>query len=256
VRQALKSEGLLSEAEQTFCRLEKLNLTASQRHDAINYEPGNVIEFHRRAAGGFKSGEQWHVVERAGASELVVENGRLRKGLALSQAGKFSVFKAETISISIGDQVRITKNFQTAGNKFRNNELHTVTGFVDGKLILDKGEIAVREGLHIDQGLAVTSHAAQGKTVDQVIVSVPIESFSQANEAQIYVSMSRAREAMHLFTDSKAALKEAVTKPSSRLSPLELILDQTNTARSQGESVYLRSRGAQQSRQREQEMER
>jgi hypothetical protein len=32
--------------------------------------------------------------------------------------------------------------------------------------------------LHIDQGIAVTSHASQGKTVDEVIVSVPVEAFS------------------------------------------------------------------------------
>ena len=52
---------------------------------------------------------------------------------------------------------------------------------------------------------------------------MPVESFSQANEAQFYVSMSRARKAMHLFTDSKVALREAVTRKSARLSPWELI---------------------------------
>jgi hypothetical protein len=58
------------------------------------------------------------------------------------------------------------------------------------KIIFDKGEI-IRNGaaLHLDQGMAVTSHASQAKTVDQVIVSVPVRSFSQANEAQFYVSM-------------------------------------------------------------------
>jgi hypothetical protein len=50
-----------------------------------------------------------------------------------------------------------------------------------------------------------------------------VESFSQANEAQFYVSMSRARKAMHLFTDSKVALREAVARKSARLSPWELI---------------------------------
>jgi ATP-dependent exoDNAse (exonuclease V) alpha subunit len=77
--------------------------------------------------------------------------------------------------------------------------------------------------LHLDQGIAVTSHASQGNTVDQVIVSVPVAAFSQTNEAQFYVSMSRARSAMHLYTDSKAALKEAVMRPSERLSPFELL---------------------------------
>jgi hypothetical protein len=82
----------------------------------------------------------------------------------------------------------------------------------------DKGEI-VRNGaaLHIDQGTAMTSHASQTKTVDQVIVSVSVRAFSQANEAQFYVSMSRARSAMHVFTDSKAALRDAVSRPGKRL---------------------------------------
>ena len=34
--------------------------------------------------------------------------------------------------------------------------------------------------------------------------------------------MSRARHAMHLFTDSIVALREAVCRPSERLSTLEL----------------------------------
>jgi ATP-dependent exoDNAse (exonuclease V) alpha subunit len=70
--------------------------------------------------------------------------------------------------------------------------------------------------VHIDQGVAVTSHAAQGKTVDQVLVSASIESFSQVNAKQFYVSMSRARESMQLFTDSTHALREAVLCDGSR----------------------------------------
>lgn len=83
---------------------------------------------------------------------------------------------------------------------------------------------------------------------------MPIESFSQANEAQFYVSMSRAREAMHLITDSKAALRETVTRPSSRLSPMELILSPAGAEQTQGASAYLRQREAR--RTQEQEMER
>jgi hypothetical protein len=77
--------------------------------------------------------------------------------------------------------------------------------------------------LHLDQGIAVTSHASQAKTVDQVIASVPVRSFSQANEAQFYVTMSRARWGMHVFTDSKVALRDAVARPSQRLSAWELL---------------------------------
>jgi hypothetical protein len=111
----------------------------------------------------------------------------------------------------------ITKNFKG----FKNNGLHKVTGISDRGLELDNREIG--DGMyHIDQGIAVTSHAAQGKTVDQVVVSAPVESFAQVSREQFYVSMSRARQAMHLVTDNKSALRAAVTRTSQRLSPWEL----------------------------------
>jgi len=148
---------------------------------------------------------------------VIVRKDGVEMQLPLDQARKFSVFERAEITLSIGDRVRFTKNIKHREQKFLNNGLRTVVGIDDGKITLDKGEI-VRNGaaLHIDQGIAVTSHASQAKTVDQVIVSVPVGSFSQANEAQFYVSMSRARFAMHLFTDSKVALRDAVTRPSTR----------------------------------------
>ena len=154
---------------------------------------------------------------------VIVRKDGVEMQLPLDQARKFSVFERAEITLSIGDRVRFTKNIKHREQKFLNNGLRTVVGIDDGKITLDKGEI-VRNGaaLHIDQGIAVTSHASQAKTVDQVIVSVPVGSFSQANEAQFYVSMSRARSAMQLFTDSKVALRDAVTRPSNRLSSWEL----------------------------------
>jgi len=219
VRNELRHHGLVEEAEHTFTRLEKINLTKAQHEDAINYRPGHVVEFHRRAAGGFKSGEQWRVIGSQGRREIVVERNGERRFLPLAQAGKFSLFQVESIALSVGDTIRITKNFRVGGTRFHNNELHTVTAVEAGKITLDSHELPNRGALHLDQGIVVTSHASQGKTVAQVIVSVPVESFSQANEAQFYVSMSRARKAMHLLTDSKVALREAVTRKSARLSP-------------------------------------
>jgi hypothetical protein len=52
---------------------------------------------------------------------------------------------------------------------------------------------------------------------------VPVRAFSQANEAQFYVSMSRARWAMHVFTDSKVAPGDAIARSSKRLSSWELL---------------------------------
>ena len=237
VRKAMKEKGLLSDSEHSVTRLERLNLTDSQQRDAVTYELGQIVEFHRIAKGAvhrgvqekrFKSGEQWEVLRREEGAVILGKDG-VEKQLPLDQTRKFSVFEREKITLAIGDRIRFTKNVKHRGQKFLNNELRTVVSIDDGKIIFDKGEI-VRNGaaLHLEQGIAVTSHASQAKTVDQVIASVPVRAFRQANEAQFYVSMSRARWAMHVFTDSKVALRDAVTRPSKRLSSWELANEADN----------------------------
>jgi hypothetical protein len=204
-----------------------------EQRDVVTHEPGLIVEFHRMAKGAarggvqekrFKCGEQWEVLRREEGAVIVGKAG-VEKQLPLDEARKFSVFERKQITLSIGDRIRFTKNVKGRGHKFLNNELRTVIDIKDSKIIFDKGE-TIRSGaaLHLDQGIAVTSHhASQAKTVDQVIVSVPVRAFSQINEAQFYVSMSRAKWAMHIFTDSKVALRDVVTRPSKRLSSWELL---------------------------------
>ena len=223
VRELQKAACLVSSEEHQVVRLERLNLTESQRRDAINYRAGQVVEFHRRARGGFKSGEKWEVIASDEKGVTVSRAGK-QTLLPLAQANSYELCERRDIALAAGDSVRITKNFRCGAERFTNNELCRVAAIDPAGIHLDDGRlIKVAEAVHLDQGIAVTSHASQGKTVDQVIVSVPVSAFSQANQAQFYVSMSRARASMHLFTDSKAALKEAVMSPSERLSPYEFI---------------------------------
>jgi ATP-dependent exoDNAse (exonuclease V) alpha subunit len=56
VRQVMKDKGLLSGAEHSVTRLERLNLTESQQRDAVAYEPGHIVEFHRIAKGAVRKG--------------------------------------------------------------------------------------------------------------------------------------------------------------------------------------------------------
>jgi len=235
VRQELRAAGVISAEEQIFTRLENLNWTLAEKMDPIHYLPGQVVEFHRITKGiargetrepKFLSGEQWQVKRREGNRVFIERNGA-EKELPLPQAEHFSAYRTERLALSVGDRVRITKNFVARDlegkHRCRNNDVHTVTAIDQDGITLSSG-VSLRRGLwHLDQGLVVTSHAAQGKTVDQVLVSVPIRAFSQVNQAQWYVSLSRARSAMHVFTDSISALKEAVMRRSDRLSAHELL---------------------------------
>jgi hypothetical protein len=72
-------------------------------------------------------------------------------------------------------------------------------------------------------GYVVTSHASQGKTVDVSLIALGQESFAAANKEQLYVSVSRGREAVRLYTDDKAAMMDAVQGSAARLSATELM---------------------------------
>src|SRR5260370_8474367 len=87
--------------------------------------PGGIIEFHRRAAGGFKSGEQWEVQKSSGDGVQVLKDGQT-KLLPLTHASTFDVYTRELMPLAAGDVVRFTKNFGAKGGKCRNNDLATV----------------------------------------------------------------------------------------------------------------------------------
>ena len=57
IRRTLKDKGKLGDDERTFMVLENASLTEAERGDAINYAPGDVLQFHQNAKG-FTRGER------------------------------------------------------------------------------------------------------------------------------------------------------------------------------------------------------
>jgi hypothetical protein len=110
------------------------------------------------------------------------KNG-VEKQLPLDQTGKFSVF----VRLAVGDRIRFTKNV-----KHRVQKSSIARSGPCSALMMTRS-YSIKARL-----FAMGPNASQAKTVDQVIVSVPVRAFSQANEAQFYVSMSRVRLAMHV----------------------------------------------------------
>ena len=77
----------------------------------------------------------------------------------------------------------------------------------------------------------MTSHASQSKTVDQVLISTPVNSFDLVNAIMFYVSISRGRDQARVFTDSKGALLEAIENNlGTRLGASELLNEVAQTA--------------------------
>ena len=85
--------------------------------------------------------------------------------------------------------------------------------------------ISRRDLVHVDQGVTVTSYSSQSKGPDQMLCSAPVRSFGAVDRKQFYVTMSRARRSMHLYTDSIDGLRQAVCRTGERLSAVELAND-------------------------------
>jgi hypothetical protein len=122
------------------------------------------------------------------------------------------------MQVSVGDQIRVTAGFREGKNVFKNNDIAQVREVTDTELVLHDGLRMRRDGARIDQGVCITSHASQCRTVDQVVVSP-----DGADAKGWYVSLSRARNAMHVFTRNKAALRQSVMQPGERKSVWELL---------------------------------
>jgi hypothetical protein len=84
---------------------------------------------------------------------------------------------------------------------------------------------------NLTHGYCVTSYSAQSKGVDCVFVAESSESFRAADREQFYVSASRFKEALTIYTDDKGALLDAVNKTSQRPSATDLVKQQMGVER-------------------------
>lgn len=232
IRESLKEAGRVAGKEHSFLSLRSLNLTEAERGDAREYAQGSIVQFHQNAKG-FTRGERVTVEgTKAGRVSIRRANGA-EDFLPLQEARKFQVYPAGEVLLAKGDKLRLTQGGyarETKGllgkkkNRVNNGQIYEVEGFTrEGDIKLSNGYVLPKDYGGITHGYVVTSHASQGKTVDQVLIAMGNESMAAASREQFYVSVSRGREAVRLYTDDKAAMMEAVQASGARLSATELM---------------------------------
>jgi conjugative relaxase-like TrwC/TraI family protein len=219
IRTALKTSGRLAGEEKEFEVFDSLSWTEAQKRDARQYRPGMAIHFHR-TTHGFDKNETVSVVavendslkvQRADGTETFFPLGQ---GSALCDVGE-----KRKLKINAGDKLLLQAN--TAGKRFINGELVEVRAIQDDSVVLADGRVIPAEYRTFTHGYAVTSHAAQGKTVDEVLLVASSRSLPAINQEQFYVSISRGRERCQIFTDDAEMLRSHVTRSSARLAAIE-----------------------------------
>jgi conjugative relaxase-like TrwC/TraI family protein len=213
IRRQLKDAGLLSPEERAYLRLVPVAATEAERGLAQSYRPGDVLQFHQNAKG-YRKGDRLVVSDPA--------------SLPLQHAAKFQLYRPEAIGVARGDVLRFTANLKTRDGKHRiaNGAAFKVRGFDDrGGIVLENGWTVAADAGHFRHGFVETSFGAQGRTVDRVILGMSSRSLGATNREQMYVSGSRARKRLSLYTDDKEAIRAAVRRSSQKLTASDLIPD-------------------------------
>ena len=220
VRAELKTRGRLGLEEHEFRVFDSLSWTEAQKRDVRQYRAGQVLRFHR-AVGGFARDESVEVIGVAdGALQLRRKDGskvslKLGAGTAC-----FDVGGSKTLNVAPGDKLLLQAN---RSRQFTNGELVDVKSVQAGSIALTDGRVIPSDCNTFTHGYAVTSHAAQGKTVDAVFVVASARSLPAVHREQFYVSISRGRDECHVFTDDKDLLRAHVTDSSARLAAIEAV---------------------------------
>lgn len=213
--------------EQTI--LVNRNLSGVQRALAYNYQEGDVIRFMRGSKQFDIAKESYARVKAVDRDQNLLvaqsDNGRRIEYNPVRLFG-VEVFREQQRVLSRGDRIQFRAPEKALA--IANGEFATIKA-IDSRsaeLRLDNGRdlsAALERLRHVDHGYASTSHSAQGATVDRVIVDIDTRiSPELVNRKQFYVSISRARNSVAIYTNDRRGLGHAVNRSREKSMALEL----------------------------------
>jgi conjugative relaxase-like TrwC/TraI family protein len=222
IRGRLRERGLLAGSETEITALEQIDLTQAQKVDARHYPADCALVFNRDL-NGCRRGERGKLIGITGKRIVLDVNGKVRH-VPLTHLDYINVCWERELPLSPGDRLQLKANSATTdGRKLANGEIVTVAQIKsNGAIRLADGRVLPSCYRQFVRGYAVTSYASQGKTVDHVLFS---DSAIRAatNAQQWYVTISRGRRSIKIFTPDKEQLRHAITRSGERELALDLL---------------------------------
>ena len=219
VRDGLAEEGVLHGREIEIDRFVNRHLTAAQRADVRNHEPGDFVIFHSRVPPlRVQEGDACRILRTEGEFVFLEHPTgrtiRIRPGDGWVRY-RFAVYETARIRIRAGDRIRWTANDKRYG--LVNGGEAAVDRIDSRRVRFDPGNgetFTLRRDdpqlRHIDHAWSSTVHAAQGMTRDAAIGVLDTGHGRLSGQAALYVEASRARERFVLVTDNRETLAEAL----------------------------------------------
>ena len=233
VRDGLAREGVLHGRELELDRYANRHLTAAQRSDVLNHEPGDIVLFHSRVAPlRVEKGDACRVMRTEG--EFVFLEHPTGRTVRIRPGDKwvryrFGLYETARIRIRAGDRIRWTMNDERRGLVNGGDAVVREIGSRRVKFDLRDGKTLSLARTdpqlhHIDHAWSTTVHAAQGMTRDAAIGVLDTGHGALTGQAGLYVEASRARDRFVLVTDNRERLEEVLeANDGSRMTALEAV---------------------------------
>jgi len=222
IRERLRERGVLADNETEVTALEQVDLTVAQKLDARHYPADCVLVFNRDLSGCVR-GERGKLIGITAKRLALESNGKVRH-VPLTHLDHINVCRERALALSPGDRLQLKANSTSAdGRKIANGEVVSVAQIKrNGAIRLKDGRVLPPHYRQFLRGYAVTSYGSQGKTVDHVVFS---DSAIRAatNAQQWYVTISRGRKSIQIFTPDKQQLRQAIMRSGERELALDLL---------------------------------
>ena len=243
IREELKQRGHLKGEEHTVTRLHNRQLTVAERGNVQSFEAGQVVRFQQNARGGIKRGEQFTVSRIDDNQVFIADDHGNERALDLAQAKRFNLYEKRDIAIAAGERLRITEGGKSKdGKRINNGAIYSVKRVErNGDIVLDNGRVLDGSQGNFNHGYVTTSHASQGKTVKHVLVAQSSDYSGASSSEQFYVSVSRGKKSVEVFTDDKTYLKTQIQQSSERISATQLTKNQPEIRRAEREELLQRT---------------
>ena len=136
---------------------------------------------------------------------------------------KLSVYQPERAELTKGDTIRINRN--DAKLDLANGDRFIVIKATPTEVVLEgdgrKVTLDPRNPLHLEHAYATTVHSSQGLTKGEVFADLDSKSPTTRKDL-FYTAISRAKNVVRIYTNSKSDLPRAISKENPKLAALDM----------------------------------
>lgn len=237
IRDGLKEQNVIDKSGIKADLYSPVNMEDEKKKYAFNYEVGMSVRFHRAYKTLGTEAESYYSVIDVKGDVVTLSDGKNtikwepKKVAGGAKYGVTPYYKNES-ELSKGDRIAWRDKNKELGMK--NGDKATVSK-IEGKnihIMLPNGtskviDITDHRNRHFEHAYAATVYAAQGHTYENVSALAESWRKNLVNQTSFYVSTSRTKQNLTLYTDNKDKLQQGIEKRlGTKTSGLSVINEQ------------------------------